>query len=65
MRVIVDLDRCESHGQCVIAAPAVFLGFDDESTLEYTPDPDGSQRAAAEQAALVCPVSAITIEEGS
>jgi len=24
MRVEVDLDRCEAHGECVMAAPAVF-----------------------------------------
>ena len=33
MKVVVDLDVCEAHGDCVIAAPEIFdLGDDDESS---------------------------------
>lgn len=63
MRVIVDLQRCESHGQCVMAAPEVFTGFDADGVLEYDPYPDPSQRPAIEQAIAVCPAAAIRLEE--
>jgi ferredoxin len=60
MRVVVDLNRCQSYGQCVFAAPEVFR-FRGAESLEYVHEPDaGSDRAVA-RAALACPVQAITL----
>ncbi|HEY3709858.1 MAG TPA: ferredoxin [Amycolatopsis sp.] len=60
MRVVVDLNRCQSYGQCVFAAPEVFR-FRGAESLEYDHEPDaGSDRAVA-RAALACPVQAITL----
>ncbi|MCC5574904.1 ferredoxin [Microtetraspora sp. AC03309] len=62
MRIIVDLATCQDHGQCAIAAPAVFQ-MDDEGRLVYEGDPDESYRFEVEEAADVCPVQAILIED--
>lgn len=61
MRVVVDLNRCQSYGQCVFAAPAVFE-FRGEESLEYEPAPDEALRADIERAAAFCPVGAIRIQ---
>ncbi len=60
MRILVDLNRCQSYGQCVYAAPAVFRFHGDES-LEYRYAPDDSLREEVERAAAACPMQAITI----
>jgi ferredoxin len=59
--VIVDLKRCESHGQCILAAPEVFHDFDDESVLLYDGVPDESLRSKVEDAARACPTGAIEV----
>ncbi|WP_306323845.1 MULTISPECIES: ferredoxin [unclassified Streptomyces] len=64
MQITVDMDRCESHGQCVFAAPEVFA-FDDDDFLTYDATPADGLRAAAEKAAAVCPVRAITVSAGA
>jgi ferredoxin len=62
MKVIVDMNLCQSHGECVLAAPDVFeLGDDD--VLTWKEDVDESQRAAVEEAVDVCPMMAIRIED--
>lgn len=61
LEVIVDMGLCESHGQCVFAAPQVFA-FDEDDVLVYEPDPDVSQYEKAVAAAAACPVRAIRIE---
>ena len=64
MRVIVDLDVCAAHGDCVIAAPEIFdLGDDDEVVTVLLEEPGEELRAQAERAVEDCPVSAIRIEE--
>ncbi|MGW5213917.1 ferredoxin [Streptomyces sp. NPDC004051] len=62
MQFTVDMDLCESHGQCVFAAPEVF-SFDDEDHLVVAPvpDPDESLSDKIEKAASACPVRAITL----
>ncbi|MCE7079885.1 ferredoxin [Streptomyces sp. ST2-7A] len=60
MKIVVDMNLCESHGQCVFAAPGVF-SFDDEDTLVYEANPDDAARETVARAATVCPVRAITI----
>jgi ferredoxin len=60
MRVHVDRDLCDLHGQCVFAAPDVFR-FDTDGELQYVADVDESRRAQAEEAATLCPAMAIEL----
>jgi ferredoxin len=62
MKVLVDMNLCQSHGECVAVAPDVFeLGDDD--VLRWQEDVDESRRAEMEQAVDVCPMMAIRIED--
>ncbi|OLL73461.1 Ferredoxin [Pseudonocardia sp. Ae168_Ps1] len=64
MKITVDFALCESHGDCVVAAPDVFdLGEEDEVVRLLEEDPDESRRTAVEHAARMCPVAAIQIED--
>jgi ferredoxin len=60
MRVVADLNRCQSYGQCVFAAPTVFR-FHGEESLEYQYGPDQALREQVERAAAACPVQANTV----
>ncbi|MBM4796408.1 ferredoxin [Streptomyces sioyaensis] len=60
LRLVVDLNRCQSYGQCVYAAPTVFR-FHGEEVLEYDYAPDPGIRREVERAAAACPVQAITL----
>lgn len=60
VRVVVDLNRCQSYGQCVYAAPAVFR-FHGEEALEYDYAPAAGTRREVERAAAACPVQAIAL----
>ena len=60
MRIVVDLNRCQTYGQCVFAAPMVFE-LRGEEILEYEYAPDDSLREQVKRAAAACPVQAITI----
>jgi ferredoxin len=62
MRVVVDLARCQSYGQCVFAAPEVFEWHGRE-VLEYDGAPSDGQRERVERARAACPVQAITVGE--
>ncbi|MEY7974727.1 ferredoxin, partial [Saccharomonospora xinjiangensis] len=61
MRIHVDMTLCESHGQCVFAAPEVFSFDDDRLVHADTAPPELLDRVKA--AAASCPVRAITISE--
>ena len=62
IKVVVDRDLCQDHGQCVFAAPQVFE-LDEEGKLEVLQEEVGEDlRDAVEEAADVCPVQAITIK---
>ena len=61
MKVNVDTRACLLHGQCVIAAPAVF-SFDAEGQIVWVHEPDEGLRADVEAAADACPEQAIVIE---
>ncbi|MFE5688866.1 ferredoxin [Streptomyces sp. NPDC056512] len=61
MKVVVDMNKCQDHGQCVFSAPDVFQ-LDDTGRLAYVSDPDDSLRDEVEEAADVCPLQAIRIE---
>jgi ferredoxin len=62
MNVHVDMNRCDRHGQCAIAAPAVFE-LTDDNELIYLPEVDESMRDAVVAASDVCPTAAIRIDE--
>jgi ferredoxin len=63
MKVIVDLNLCDAHGDCVVEAPQVFdLGEEDEVVSVLDPEPGEDLREKVERAARACPVSAIRIE---
>jgi ferredoxin len=64
MKVVVDLDVCEAHGDCVIAAPEIFdLGDDDDVVTVLQPEPPDDLGDKAKLAEANCPVNAITIED--
>ena len=61
MKVHVDMNRCQSHGECVFPAPDVFeLGDDD--VLRWQEDVDESRPEAVEEAVNACPMMAISLE---
>ena len=72
MRVVVDLAKCQDHGQCVFSAPSVFA-LDDTGKLAFrsgaeadtytSGELDESLRDDVEEAADACPLQAITIED--
>jgi ferredoxin len=62
MRVEVDSEICERHGQCRIAAPAVF-DFDAAGNLQYEADPAEDLWPDVEDAVDMCPVQAILIRD--
>lgn len=63
MKISVDTNLCEVHGDCVVAAPDVFdIGEDDEVVQLLIAEPGEEHRASVVQAAKMCPVSAIRIE---
>ena len=61
MKIVHDPKACASHGQCVSAAPELFA-FDDNGNLKVLiEEPPEDLWEAAEDAADVCPVQAITL----
>jgi ferredoxin len=62
MKVHVDMNLCQSHGECVVVAPDIFeLGDDD--VLVWQEDVDDSRRADMDEAVDACPMLAIRIED--
>jgi len=62
IRVVVDRELCQDHGQCVFAAPQVFELDEEGKLVVLQEEVDESLRDVVEEAADVCPVQAITIE---
>lgn len=60
LRVVVDAERCEGHGQCVLAAPTVF-DLDDELNLTYEAQVPAELIADVRRAAQLCPMQAIRL----
>jgi ferredoxin len=60
MRILIDLNRCQSYGQCCFAAPTVFRIHNGES-LEYDYAPDDALREQVVNAVKACPVQAIVL----
>lgn len=61
MRIVVDRDVCQNHGQCAIACPEVFA-MDENSEMVYEPSPDETLRSLVEDAVDACPTQAISLE---
>lgn len=61
MKVRIDRNLCDEHGQCTIAAPNVFQ-MNDDGKIEYDGEPDDALRDEIEEAADVCPVQAIFLD---
>jgi ferredoxin len=61
MKVRINRNLCDEHGQCTIAAPNVFR-MNDDGSLEYDGDPADALRGEIEEAADVCPVQAIFLD---
>ena len=63
LKVVVDMNVCQDHGQCVFAAPEVF-GADDYGTsvLLIEGDVPAALEAKVRRAEGNCPERAITIE---
>jgi ferredoxin len=61
MHVSIDVARCQGHGRCAVLAPDLF-DVDDLGKAKTLLDPSPeAHRAAAEEAELSCPESAITV----
>jgi ferredoxin len=64
VRVSVDLQKCEAHGDCVLVAPTVFELDDSGSVVVVLQEePAEELRSQVEAAARLCPVAAITVED--
>jgi ferredoxin len=62
LKVNVDMNLCQSHGECVTVAPDIFqLGDDD--VLVWQEEVADDRREAVEEAVNVCPMMAISIDE--
>ncbi len=62
MRIAVDYDLCEGHGQCLLAAPDVFdIPDGAEQVVVLVPDPPEADRDRLVRATAMCPAQAIRI----
>jgi ferredoxin len=62
MKVHVDMNLCQSHGECVVVAADVFeLGDDD--VLRWKTEVSDDRRADMAAAADACPMMAIGLED--
>lgn len=61
MRVEVDPNICEGHGQCQAVAPEVYDLDDDGYCLIRNPEVAPDLESRAREGALACPVQAITV----
>jgi len=61
VKVVVDWDLCEGHGQCEFAAPHLFTINDDGDLDVLDETPPESERAALEQAVRRCPTRALSV----
>jgi ferredoxin len=64
MKIVVDLNVCRAHGDCVVTAPEVFdLGDDDDVVNLLDSEPGEELRDKMQQAVNNCPTGAIRIED--
>jgi len=64
MRITVDTGACVGSGQCAMTAPQLFEQRDKDGTVVILDaEPSDEARPAARLAAMVCPVTAIHLQE--
>jgi ferredoxin len=64
VKITVNLNICDAHGECVVEAPTIFdLGDDDEHVTVLQDEVEGADlEKAAQRAMESCPVAAITLD---
>ena len=63
MKVLLNAKTCELHGECVLAAPAVFEIEDDKDVVTViNPEPSEELRKAVENAVMMCPTASLQLE---
>jgi ferredoxin len=64
MKITVDEAKCCGAGQCVMIAPEVFDQRDDDGiAVLLDAEPPQEEHAAVQEAASVCPATAIALTE--
>ncbi|MDT0433594.1 MULTISPECIES: ferredoxin [Streptomyces] len=63
MRMTADREVCVGAGLCALTAPEVFDQDDDGLVTVLDPEPGAGQRAAAREAAMLCPSGAVRVVE--
>ncbi|PZG11502.1 ferredoxin [Micromonospora craterilacus] len=63
MRIVVDYDRCDSHGVCADSAPEVFEIRDDDFMYVLVEQPPAAQLPQVETAVRGCPKLALSLRE--
>jgi ferredoxin len=63
-RLTVDRSVCVRSGQCSYLHPELFRADEDGSPIVLVEWPGEDLRAAAEEAAELCPSGAITLDDG-
>jgi ferredoxin len=61
VRVVVDQDRCESHGVCMAMVPEMFEVGDDDVLRVFVGDVPAELEAGVVQAVDHCPKQALSI----
>lgn len=61
MKVNIDLNLCQSNGECVAVAPDIFQ-LDENDYIVWKEEVDESRRADMEAAVNACPTTAISLE---
>lgn len=62
MRIVADTGKCVGAGQCVRVAPELFDQDEDAGTVVVLDaEPDGVLLSAADEAADLCPVRALSV----
>jgi ferredoxin len=61
MRIVVDVDLCQRHGECAMEAPEVFALGDDGPVRVLVEDPPVKLHAKVADALRYCPTGAISI----
>ena len=65
-KVTVDQDKCCGSGQCILAAPEVFDQREEDGiVILLDADPEEHLMPKVREAALICPASAIVLEEAA
>lgn len=61
MKLSIDRDSCLRSGQCIYLHPDLFREGEDHVPVVLVDEPEGQQLDDAEEAADICPASAIIL----